>query len=57
MFVYVCMHSEQHHRLFTGVINRVHSDVGYLSLTLVSFLLDMFKINQALGINQGGICK
>jgi len=57
VFVCVCMHSEQCHGLFIEVINCVHSEVGYLSLTLVSFLLDMFKINQALVINQGGIRK
>lgn len=57
MFVCVCMHSEQWHGLFIGMINCVHSNVRYLSLTLVSFLLDMFKINQALVINQEGICK
>lgn len=57
MFVYVCMHSVQCYGLFIGVINCVRSDVRYLSLTLVSFLLAMFKINQALAISQGGICK
>lgn len=57
MFVYVCMHSVQCYGLFIGVINCVRSDVRYHSLTLVSFLLAMFKINQALAISQGGICK
>lgn len=57
VFVCVCMHSEQCRGPFIGVINCVHSDVRYLSLTLVSFLSDTFKINQPLVINQGVICK
>lgn len=42
VFVPVCVHSEQCHGLFTGVINCAHSHVRYLSLTSVSFLLDVF---------------